>query len=223
LARSSNQRCARRDVVNASGPAVGGLKPPPAGRLRRANTPSSPAQHHLQKLAYHTPFSVRDTRGSRLSSRGLHPGDGPRIQQRVRVGRAQAGCDTRWRGCGDHLIHQAEKAERRAGSAVRDGGRVDKGGFTAGSVSAATYDAAVSLLGLPLLIDLMSLAGLYASTAALLNVVDMQLDPGETHLLPPLDQRLRRPLTASGRRTACRSGSARSRRSTSMARRSPDT
>jgi len=47
--------------------AVGGLKPPPAGRLRRANNPSSPAQHHLKKLAYHTPFSVRDTRGSRLS------------------------------------------------------------------------------------------------------------------------------------------------------------
>jgi hypothetical protein len=59
--------------------------------------------------------------------------------------------------------------------------------FTAGSVSAATYDAAVSLLGVPLLIDLISLAGMYASTAALLNVFDMQLDPGETHLLPSLD------------------------------------
>jgi len=35
----------------------------------------------------------------------------------------------------------------------------------------------------PLLIDLMSLAGMYASTTALLNVSDMQLDPGETHLL----------------------------------------
>jgi 4-carboxymuconolactone decarboxylase len=59
--------------------------------------------------------------------------------------------------------------------------------FTAGSVSAATYGAAVSLLGVPLLIDLMSLAGMYASTAALLNVFAMQLDPGETHLLPSLD------------------------------------
>lgn len=59
--------------------------------------------------------------------------------------------------------------------------------FTAGSVSAATYDDAVSLLGVALLIDLMSLAGMYASTAALLNVFDMQLDPGETHLLPSLD------------------------------------
>jgi hypothetical protein len=39
----------------------------------------------------------------------------------------------------------------------------------------------------PLLIDLMSLAGMYASTAALLNVFDMQLDSGETHLLPSLD------------------------------------
>jgi hypothetical protein len=45
---------------------VGGLKPPPAGRLRRANNPSSPVQHRLKKLAYHAPFSVRDTRGPRL-------------------------------------------------------------------------------------------------------------------------------------------------------------
>jgi hypothetical protein len=28
---------------------------------------------------------------------------------------------------------------------------------------------------------------MYASTAALLTVFDMQLDAGETHLLPPLD------------------------------------
>jgi 4-carboxymuconolactone decarboxylase len=59
--------------------------------------------------------------------------------------------------------------------------------FTERSVSAATYDAAVSLLGVPLLIDLITLAGTYASTAALLAVFDMQLDPGETHLLPALE------------------------------------
>jgi len=60
--------------------------------------------------------------------------------------------------------------------------------FTAGSVSAATYEAAVSLLGVPLLIDLMSpRPGMYASTAALLTVFDMQLDADETHLLPVLD------------------------------------
>jgi hypothetical protein len=58
--------------------------------------------------------------------------------------------------------------------------------FTAGSVSAATYDAAVALLGVPLLIDLIALAGMYASTAALLTVFDMQLDAGEMHLLPSL-------------------------------------
>lgn len=58
--------------------------------------------------------------------------------------------------------------------------------FTAGSVSAATYDAAVALLGVPQLIDLMALVGMYAGTAALLTVFDMQLDRGETHLLPPL-------------------------------------
>ena len=59
--------------------------------------------------------------------------------------------------------------------------------FTERSVTAETYDAAVSLLGVPLLIDLMTFAGTYASTAALLAVFDMQLDPGETHLLPSLE------------------------------------
>ncbi len=58
--------------------------------------------------------------------------------------------------------------------------------FTERSVSAATYDAAVSLLGAPLLVDLVTLAGAYAGGAALLTVFDMQLDPGETHLLPSL-------------------------------------
>ena len=32
--------------------ACGGLKPPPAGRLRRADNPSSPAQHRFTKLSY---------------------------------------------------------------------------------------------------------------------------------------------------------------------------
>jgi 4-carboxymuconolactone decarboxylase len=59
--------------------------------------------------------------------------------------------------------------------------------FTERSVSAATYDAAVSLLGVPLLVDLITLAGNYASIAALLKVFDMQLDDGETHLLPSLE------------------------------------
>jgi len=59
--------------------------------------------------------------------------------------------------------------------------------FTERKVSAATYDAAVSLLGVRLLIDLVSLAGMYAGTAALLTVFDMQLDAGETHLLPARD------------------------------------
>jgi 4-carboxymuconolactone decarboxylase len=59
--------------------------------------------------------------------------------------------------------------------------------FTERSVSAATYNAAVSQLGVPLLVDLVTLAGTYASTAALLAVFDMQLDAGETHLLPSLE------------------------------------
>jgi hypothetical protein len=59
--------------------------------------------------------------------------------------------------------------------------------FTARTVSATTYDAAVALLGVRLLIDMVSLAGMYASIAALLSVFDMQLDAGETHLLPSQD------------------------------------
>jgi hypothetical protein len=44
-----------------------------------------------------------------------------------------------------------------------------------------------ALLGVPRLIDLNTLVGTYASTAALLTVFDMQLDAGETHLLPLLE------------------------------------
>jgi 4-carboxymuconolactone decarboxylase len=58
--------------------------------------------------------------------------------------------------------------------------------FADRSVTPETYDNAVSLLGVPRLIDLITLAGTYASTAALLKVFDMQLDEGEKHLLPSL-------------------------------------
>jgi 4-carboxymuconolactone decarboxylase len=58
--------------------------------------------------------------------------------------------------------------------------------FTEHSVTSTTYQAAVSLLGVPLVVDLITLAGMYASTSALLATFDMQLDPGETHLLPSL-------------------------------------
>jgi len=58
--------------------------------------------------------------------------------------------------------------------------------LTEHSVSTSAYEAGVSLLGVPLLVDLMTLAGTYASTSALLATFDMQLDAGETHLLPPL-------------------------------------
>jgi hypothetical protein len=41
---------------------VGGLKPPPARRLRRATKPSSPAQHRVKELCLHAaPLHVRDT------------------------------------------------------------------------------------------------------------------------------------------------------------------
>jgi hypothetical protein len=41
---------------------VGGLKPPPVRRLRRANNPSSSTQHRFKKLYLHcAPLHVRDT------------------------------------------------------------------------------------------------------------------------------------------------------------------
>jgi 4-carboxymuconolactone decarboxylase len=58
--------------------------------------------------------------------------------------------------------------------------------LTEHAVDADTYQAAVSLLGMPRLVDLITLAGTYASTAALLCVFDMQLDDDETNLLPSL-------------------------------------
>ena len=60
-------RSPRRSSANA---ACGGLKPPTAGRLRRAK-PSSPAQHHIKKLYLHrTPLCARGTRSfSNLVSR----------------------------------------------------------------------------------------------------------------------------------------------------------
>jgi hypothetical protein len=52
-------RSPRRSSANA---ACGGLKPPTAGRLRRAK-PSSPAQHHVKKFYLHrTPLHARGTR-----------------------------------------------------------------------------------------------------------------------------------------------------------------
>src|SRR5829696_2493735 len=47
-------RSPRRSSTNAAG---GGLKPPPAGRLRRAK-PSSPAQHRFHELSYIEPPST---------------------------------------------------------------------------------------------------------------------------------------------------------------------
>ena len=56
-----------RSSANA---ACGGLKPPTAGRLRRAK-PSSPAQHHIKKLYLHrTPLCARGTRS--FSNRVSH-------------------------------------------------------------------------------------------------------------------------------------------------------
>ena len=58
--------------------ACGGLKPPPAGRLRRADNPSSPAQHRFTKLYLHrTPFHVRDTPTSRCPNSSPPSSDTP--------------------------------------------------------------------------------------------------------------------------------------------------
>jgi hypothetical protein len=51
------RRSPQRSSANA---AVGGLKPPPAGRLRRASNPSSPAQHRIKEPFLHkAPFRAR--------------------------------------------------------------------------------------------------------------------------------------------------------------------
>lgn len=49
------------------------MKSPPAGRLRRATNPSSPAQHYFQKLTYNQlPFTFR-TQRKKKGSRGGRP------------------------------------------------------------------------------------------------------------------------------------------------------
>ncbi len=56
--------------------------------------------------------------------------------------------------------------------------------FGARKVSSETYAKALKQFGVKGLIDLVALMGNYAATAALLTVFDMQLDEGETHILP---------------------------------------
>lgn len=56
--------------------------------------------------------------------------------------------------------------------------------FGARKVSSATYARAFKQFGARKLVDLVSLMGNYAGTAALLAIFDMQLDPGQAPLLP---------------------------------------
>jgi 4-carboxymuconolactone decarboxylase len=56
--------------------------------------------------------------------------------------------------------------------------------FTARKVAPATFARALSQFGRRALVDLAALMGNYAGTAALLTAFDMQLDPGQTPLLP---------------------------------------
>jgi 4-carboxymuconolactone decarboxylase len=51
-------------------------------------------------------------------------------------------------------------------------------------LSSETFAAALKMFGARKLVDLVSLMGNYAGTAALLTAFDMQLDEGETALLP---------------------------------------
>jgi hypothetical protein len=61
-------RIAHHDHVTGHA-ACGGLKPPPAGRLRRASNPSSSAQHCLRSSAYiENSFLIRDTRKVRVET-----------------------------------------------------------------------------------------------------------------------------------------------------------
>jgi hypothetical protein len=64
-------RRTRRSRRVATSAACGGLKPPPAGRLRKADNPSSPAQHRFVKLSLHrTPLHVQDTPTRTLAAVG---------------------------------------------------------------------------------------------------------------------------------------------------------
>jgi 4-carboxymuconolactone decarboxylase len=56
--------------------------------------------------------------------------------------------------------------------------------FTSRKVMPATFARALSQFGRRALVDLVALMGNYAGTAALLTAFDMQLDPGQTPLLP---------------------------------------
>jgi hypothetical protein len=65
-------RSPRRSSTNA---ARGGLKPPSAGRLRRATKPSSPEQHHSRKTSlYRILLHIQDTRrvAPGVAARGSH-------------------------------------------------------------------------------------------------------------------------------------------------------
>lgn len=56
--------------------------------------------------------------------------------------------------------------------------------FTAKKVAPLTFERALRQFGRRALINLVALMGNYAGTAALLTAFDMQLDPGQTPLLP---------------------------------------
>jgi 4-carboxymuconolactone decarboxylase len=60
--------------------------------------------------------------------------------------------------------------------------------FRARKVASQTYERALTAFGARPLIDLVTLMGSYAATAALLTAFDMQLDPGVTPPLPPRRQ-----------------------------------
>ena len=58
--------------------------------------------------------------------------------------------------------------------------------FGARRVASATFARSLRQFGRRALVDLVALMGNYAGTAALLTAFDMQLDPGQPPLLPPL-------------------------------------
>src|ERR1035437_280151 len=81
-------RSPRRSSANAAG---GGLKPPPAGRLRRASNPSSLEQHRIKKThlpTWRAPLRVRGTLCDKFVGN----------QDHLRVWAGQAGPS----GCDDH-------------------------------------------------------------------------------------------------------------------------
>ncbi|MDH3239266.1 MAG: carboxymuconolactone decarboxylase family protein [Alphaproteobacteria bacterium] len=83
----------------------------------------------------------------------------------------------------DAIKHRKEPAAAPADQAAVI--RLGREMFVTRRVSSETYAKALEIFGPRMLVDVVSLMGNYAGTAALLCAFDMQVPPGKTPLLPP--------------------------------------